>query len=716
MTTIEKAKAMNLIVTPEGVAVLTLDTPGRLNVLSPEVFQELNDTLEALKTRQGILALVIESAKKDNFIAGADIKFLVGITSADEGTAMSRAAQGVFGKLEELPFPSVVAVHGSCLGGGLELSLAASYRIISEDEKTQIGLPEVQIGLLPGAGGTQRLPRLVGLPAALDMILTGKRLRPRQARKIGLADEVVPVEILSQRARKAALELSQRHGMAHEIREGRQKTLTARVMEQFAARSILYAQVRADLRRKIGDHFPAPYKALEAAMASRKPLAEGLDIEARLFGELAAGLVSKNLIHIFNLTTALKADSGLERGKEAKPRTLRKIGVLGGGLMGSGIATVYADKLVPVRIKDRTDEVLGKSLSYAWKVFDRKVERRRLRPYDRDLRMSLISPTTDYSGFKRADLVIEAVFEDLALKQQVLKDVEEHCGPDTIFASNTSSIPIARIAEGAARPQNVIGMHFFSPVERMPLVEVIVHPGTSDEVTATTVEAAKLLGKHVIVVNDGVGFYTSRVLAPFINEAVRILFEGAAIDQIDQALKDFGFPVGPIVLQDEVGIDVATKVMKIMTEAFPTRFEAPKGWEKVIQDGRLGRKAQKGFYRYSGKSKEPDPTLYDLLEHGRKRIRKDVDEIQQRCVMSFLNEAALCLEENVLRSPRDGDAGAIFGLGFPPFLGGPFRYMDQLGLKRVVERLNILSGRFGPRFEPARILVEMAEKDQKFYP
>lgn len=714
MTTAVK-KAIDLQVGPDGLAVLTLDTPGRMNVLSPEVFQELNDTFVELKGRSGVRALVILSGKPDSFVAGADVRFLATISSPEEGAEMSRQAQGVFNRLEELPFPTVVAIHGVCLGGGLEMSLATSYRLVSEDDRSQIGLPEVQIGLLPGAGGTQRLPRLIGLPPALDMILTAKRVRPRAAKKMGLVDEVVPVEILTERAKAAALELAGKHGMANENLQSRQKSLSNRLMEAFGARSILYTQAKAQLRKKAGDHYPAPYKALDAAMASRKSLAEGLEVEARLFGELAAGLVSKNLIHVYDITTALKSDSGLPKGSKAKARKVEKMAVVGGGLMGSGIATVYAEKGLPVSVKDRDDAALGKSLAYAWKYFDRKVSRRRMRPFDRDLKMARIRPTTTYTGFKRVDMVIEAVFEDMTLKHKVLQEVEQACGPETIFASNTSSLPITEIAKGASRPENVIGMHFFSPVEKMPLVEVIVHPGTADWVTATTVEAGKLLGKQVIVVNDGVGFYTTRVLAPFMNEAVRILWEGAAIDQIDAAMRDFGFPVGPMVLQDEVGLEVATKVMKIMMEAFPQRFSAPEGWQKVIDDGRLGKKNGKGFYRYNGKSKDPDPTVYDLMPGGRKRTRMDVDEIQQRCVMAFLNEAALCLEENVLRSARDGDAGAIFGLGFPPFLGGPFRYMDQLGLDRVVERLEILTERFGPRFEPAALLKSMKADKKKFY-
>ncbi len=712
-----KAGAFKLETDERGLARLTLDCPGtKMNVLSGAVFSELNDRLDELIARGGVKALVVESAKSNNFIAGADINEIQGITRSDEGRKLSTQAQAVFTKLENLPFPTVSAIHGACLGGGLELALATSYRIVTEDSSTALGLPEVQLGVIPGAGGTQRLPRLIGLPGALDMILTGRKLRGSRALRAGLADELVPVEILSERATAAALELAEKRGMAHDKLEGRAKARTGRLLEKIAARSFIYSQAKASLRKKTKGHYPAPFKALEAAMAStRKSLAEGLEIEAQLFGEAAATSVSKSLIHLFHVTTRSKA----EKGSDAKPIKVKKAAVIGGGLMGSGIATVLADKGVNVRVKDLDKKALGKTLGYAWKYFSKAVERKRLRPWERDLRLSRVSPTTDYSGFKTADIVIEAVFEDLSLKHRILADVEKACGEKTIFATNTSSLPIGDIAKGSSRPETVIGMHFFSPVEKMQLVEIIVTPQTADWVTSTTTQLGKLMNTHAIVVNDGAGFYTSRVLAAFVNEAVRILFEGASIDAIDRALTDLGFPVGPIVLMDEVGIDVVGKVMKIMLEAFPGRFSAPEGWEKVAADGRLGKKNNRGFYSYGpgkSKTKEVDPTIYDLLPFGRKRQEFAISEIQDRCLYAFLNEAALCLQENILLHPADGDVGAVFGLGFPPFLGGPFFHMDTLGLPEVVRRMKALEGRHGSFFAPAQLLVDKAAKGEKFFP
>ncbi len=710
----EKEAATKLELDQKGIARLIIDTPGsRFNVIGPDVFREINDRIEEVAANSDVRALLILSGKADNFVAGADIKTLATITTIEEGRELSAQAQSVFDNLENLSVPKLCAIHGVCLGGGLEMALATDYRLISEDSSTALALPEVQIGLIPGAGGTQRLPRLIGLPDALDMILTGRKIRPHKARKIGLADEVVPVEILEQRAMEAAAELTEKKGMAWDLFDGRQKNLASQVAEYFGVRSAVFSKAKSDLKAKTDGHYPAPFKALDAVKAAvRKSLSEGLKVEAQMFGEAAASPECKALMNIFNGTTSLKSDSGLPKKSKAKPKTIKRPAVLGGGLMGSGIATVLADVGYTVRVKDISKETLGKTLKYAYKVFDKKVERKHYRAFDRDLRMSRVSPTTSYQGFEKADIVIEAVFEDIKLKHRVLAEVEQAGSDDTIFATNTSSLPIGEIAAKAERPENVIGMHFFSPVEKMQLVEVIVTPKTADWVTATTVKLAKDMKKHVIVVGDGAGFYTSRVLAGFCAEAVRLLYDGARIDDIDKAINALGFPVGPMILMDEVGIGVVSKVMKIMKDAFPGRFEAPEGWEDLI-GGREGKKSGKGFYVYHGKNKEPDTALYQSLSQKRRTFSPE--EIQQRCLFAFLNEAALCLEEEILRNPRDGDIGAIFGLGFPPFKGGPFHYMDHLGAAEVVETLNKLRAAHGDFFTPAKILETMASKEERFY-
>ena len=707
-----KQRATNIEITEQGVAVLTIDTPGKLNVLSPPVFEELDGRFDELANNDEVKAVAIVSGKKGSFVAGADIKYLATIKTAEEGAEMSRAAHGVFHKLENLGVPVVCAIDGVCLGGGLELALACHYRLVSDNPNTVLGLPEVQLGLIPGAGGTQRLPRLVGFTESLDKILTGKKTRAKKAYKIGLADELVPAELLHSRAVKAASELAEKSGLAWKRQEGRQKDLTTRLAEAYGVRSAIYTKAKSDLRDKTKGQYPAPLFALEAVRtALRTDLAEGLEEEARYFGEAAVTTVSKSLIHLFNTTTELKSDSGIDT--DAEPVKVKNAAVIGGGLMGSGITTVLSDVGVRVRVKDISEETLGNTYKYINRYLDRKVKRRHYSEFERDLRMGRVTATTEYSGFKNAEIAIEAVFEDLKLKHKIVEQFEANFDEKAIFASNTSSLPIADIAKGAKRPENVIGMHFFSPVEKMQLVEVITHDGTADWVTATTVALAKKMKKHTIVVRDGAGFYTSRILAALCNEAVRCLYDGASIEKIDKALESFGFPVGPMRLMDEVGIGVVTKVMGIMMDAFPQRFEAPEGWENVLE-GRQGKSSGRGFYKYNGKTRTPDRTVYKALpDPERQKIEAEV--IAERCAYAFLNECAFCLQEEILRNPRDGDIGAVFGLGYPPFHGGPFHHMDTLGLPRVVEVLERLAESHGDRFAPAKLLTKMAEKEETFF-
>ena len=707
-----KKSAINLSIDESGQAVLTLNTEGKLNVLSPPVFEELDGKLDEIRNNQDITSLVVESGKPGSFVAGADIKFLATITTPEEGAEMSAQAQGVFQKLEDLEIPVVCAIDGVCLGGGLELALACSYRLVTDSPNTVLGLPEVQIGLIPGAGGTQRLPRLIGFTESLELILTGKKTRAKKAKKLGLADEMTPPRLLGKRARAAGKELAKQSGLAYERQESRKKDLTTLLAEAYGVRSAIYTKAKADLRDKTGGNYPAPMYALEAVrFALRSNLAEGLAEEARLFGLASVTPECASLIHLFNTTTELKSDSGID-GK-AKPVAVHNAAVIGGGLMGSGITTILADVGVRTRVKDISEDTLSRMYKYVDKYLQKKVSRRHYRPFERDQRLGRITATTEYSGFSKCDIAIEAVFEDLNLKHKILADVEENLPKKTIFASNTSSLPITDIAKGAKRPEQVIGMHFFSPVEKMQLVEVITHKGTADWVTATTVALAKKMKKHAIVVDDGPGFYTSRILAALCNEAVRCLYDGASIEGIDKAMEEFGFPVGPMKLMDEVGIGVVTKVMGIMMDAFPERFEAPENWEAVLE-GRQGKSNGLGFYRYSGAQKTPDRAIYKLLPSSQRRQMSDSD-IVDRCSFAFLNECALCIEEGILRNPRDGDIGAVFGLGYPPFHGGPFAHMDSMGMDSVVETLSRLTEAHGDRFKPSKKLTEMAKKSQTFF-
>jgi 3-hydroxyacyl-CoA dehydrogenase/enoyl-CoA hydratase/3-hydroxybutyryl-CoA epimerase len=717
----------------QGVAVITFDLVGEsVNTLSPEVSVQFEALLTRVAADPGARALVFLSGKKDSFIAGAKIEYLSTFRTAAEATAASRQGHSGFDRLDAFSKPVVAAIHGACLGGGLEWALACDYRLATDSPKTSLGLPEVQLGLIPGAGGTQRLPRLIGAQAALDLILTGKSLKARKALKLGVVDEVLPPPILKEIAIRRALELADgtlkpersrgltTHGGLGSIFKGlaRRASWTELALEDNPlGRKVLFDQARKQLLKKTRGKYPAPEKALEVIRVGlEKGQQAGLEAEAQAFGELVVSEVSHRLVEIFFATTALKKDNGV-KDPLVKAAPVTKVGVLGGGLMGAGIAYVAAAlQGATVRIKDQDVAGLSRALAQVRGLYDERVKRRSLTWREAEKQLALVSATTDLSGFKRCQLVIEAVFEDLALKHQMVRDVEAVCPPTTIFASNTSSLPITQIATASRHPETVIGMHYFSPVNKMPLLEVITHPGTADWVTATCVEVGKKQGKTVIVVNDGVGFYTSRILAPYMNEAAWLLTEGADIADLDRALTDFGFPVGPITLLDEVGIDVAAKVGKIMHAAFGQRLDAPDTTDALVRDGRLGRKSRKGFYTYApGKKKEVDATVYALLPHGADRKRLDRLEMVERCVLQFVNEAIRCLGEGVLRSPRDGDVGAIFGLGFPPFLGGPFRYAEAQGLGTILERTEHYQEKLGQRFTPAPHLVDLVKAGKRFY-
>jgi 3-hydroxyacyl-CoA dehydrogenase/enoyl-CoA hydratase/3-hydroxybutyryl-CoA epimerase len=702
----------------DDVAIVTIDVPDKpVNTLDADVIREFGEVFAFLEGNSDVRAAVLISGKPDNYIAGADIEQFLELKSAKEAEALSRSGQELLMRLEKLRVPVVAAINGACLGGGLESALACSYRIASDNPKTVLAVPEVQLGLIPGAGGTQRLPRQIGLTAALDMILTGKNIRAKKALALGLVDEMVHPAILRDVAVRRAREIADgtRPRSQHHSGSG----IAARALEGTGAgRSIVFRQARQQTQAKTKGNYPAPLAAIDAVETGySKGMDAGYAEEARLFGELSQTEVSRQLIFLFFATTALKKDSGVE-DPNAKGAPVRKIGVLGSGFMGAGIAAIAAQAGTIVRLKDADTTRVAAGLRSIREVLKERLTKKQITRPQFDDQLILVNGTTDYSGFRDTDIVIEAVFEDIAVKHQVIRETEKNTSDHTIFASNTSTIPIARLAQASARPDRVIGMHFFSPVPKMPLLEVIVHDATADEVTATVVAYGKKLGKTVIVVNDGPGFFANRILTPYINEAGKMLDEGAKIEAIDRALVEFGFPVGPITLVDEVGIDVAGKAGNIIADAFGERMRPSTSLQHVLSAGRYGRKNKKGFYKYDDKGKKDgvDETVYDLIPNAPSRRDFSADEIRERTVMAMLNEAARALEDGIIRSPRDGDIGAVFGIGFPPFRGGPFRYMDTLGIADVVKRLEALNVRFPGRYEPAPVLVQMARAGEKFYP
>ena len=701
----------------DGVCIITCDQPGAaVNTLNSRLGPVFRQLFDCIVTDGRITAAVLLSGKPDSWIAGADIDELARVNTAHQGETLSRDGQLLLDALAALPKPVIAAIHGAALGGGLEVALACMHRIASDHAKTVLALPEVQLGLIPGAGGTQRLPRTVGLQAALDMILTGKNIRAKKAWQMGLVHELVHPSILRDVALVRARQLGR--GEHPVLRERARGAGTLLLEENALGRKLVFRQARESVLRKTKGQYPAPLAALDAVMTGYADgTAAGLVSEARHFGELAVSDVSRQLVSVFYATTALKKDTGLPDGVSGKATPVHKLGILGAGFMGAGIATVAVQHGSIVRLKDASLDRLAAGYRAVRDVLRERQKRKQLTRMQVSDMLAQLGTTLDYSGFASAELVIEAVFEDLAVKQQVVREVEA-VAPHAIFASNTSTIPIRDIAAASSRPERVVGMHFFSPVHKMPLLEVIVTPETSADTTATVVRYGRTLGKTVIVVRDGPGFYVNRILAPYLNESGKLIDDGARIDAVDEALVRFGFPVGPITLLDEVGLDIAGKSGPIMAAAFGARMAPSQTLQRVIASGRTGRKGKRGFYRYdeAGKRLGFDDSLYALTPVGSPRRVVDFDEIRQRTVLPMLNEAVRCLEDGIIRSPRDGDVGAIFGIGFPPFLGGPFRHLDAVGAASIVQQLDALDQRFPGRFTAARLLRSMADSGARFHP
>jgi 3-hydroxyacyl-CoA dehydrogenase/enoyl-CoA hydratase/3-hydroxybutyryl-CoA epimerase len=701
----------------DGIAWLVLDDPAKkVNTLSTRLFEWFEEQIERVE-REPPAALVILSGKPDGFVAGADIEELKTLSEPEDVLAMLQRGHGLMSRLGALPFPTVAAIHGACLGGGLELALACRYRVATEHPKTKLGLPEVQLGLIPGLGGTQRLPRLIGVPAALDLILTGRQVDARKAKRLGLVDDTChPADL------RAATERWARGGGKSKPPgglSGWSRKATDLVSRSPLADRLVFDKARAGVMEKTGGHYPAPLVAIQVIKDGLKlPLPRALDVEAGAFSQLVISDTAKSLMSIFFAKNEVEAKAAKIAKIARGARPLGKVGVLGAGFMGAGIAQVLAEKGVQVVMKDRDLAAVGRGMAFAAERFRDRVKRRRMTDADFKAALGRILPTADYSAFNRVDLVIEAVFEDVGVKHKVIREAEAASPEGLIFASNTSAIPISRLAEASRRPENVVGMHFFSPVHKMPLLEVIRHPGTSPEALATVVEAGRRMGKTVIVVGDGPGFFTSRVLTPFLNEAAWLLVDGASIDQVDQAMIRWGWPVGPFTLLDEVGLDVGRHVGEVMCSALGDRLQPPAAFQRMIDDGRLGRKAKRGFYLYAeetkkGKKREVDSAVYRLLDWKPAEISDE--EIVERCWLQMLNETARCMEEGIITDPADVDIGVIFGFGFPPFRGGLLREADRKGLAWVVERLEHYAALRGPRLEPAALLRDMERKGERFY-
>lgn len=695
-----------------GIAIVTFDTPhDAVNKISKAIGWELEEVLQRLEADEVVKAIVLRSGKPDIFIAGADIDEFVVLRSVEEATRLSKDGQLLMQRIADSTKPVVAAIHGACLGGGLELSLACTYRIATDHPKTVLGFPEVQLGLIPGAGGSNRLPRLIGARAALDMILTSRNERGKKALAIGLIDELVPEAILLDIAVAAAERLSR--GDKASKRRGGSFWIDGNPL----GRAMVYRKSREQVSKKTGGHYPAPLRAIDVVRtALEHGMTRGLEAEAQAFGELAMTDVSRRLIEIFFATTELKKDDGVPHGY-GHARPVRRLGVVGSGFMGSGIAgTAVLQAGVEVRLKDADLAKVGHGLKAATDILTGQLSRRRMTPHEYVRKCAYLTGSGDFEGFGGTDIVIEAVFEELAVKRQVVADLEAAVPPSTVIATNTSTLPVHDIAAGAQHPERILGMHFFSPVEKMPLLEVIPTDMTSADAIVTAVQFGRRMGKTVIVVADSPGFWVNRILLPYLNEAGLMIEEGVPIETIDTVMTRWGFPVGPLALMDQVGLDVGEKAGKVMHAALGDRLRPSRVIPAMRADDRQGRKNARGFYFYKdGHKTGADNSVFQLL--GVRPLGEvDDQKVQDRLLFAMLNEAARAMSEGVVRTPRDGDVGALFGIGFPAFRGGPLRELDALGAAEAVAKLDRLAATHGTRFEPAPVLEEMARTGQRWYP
>jgi 3-hydroxyacyl-CoA dehydrogenase / enoyl-CoA hydratase / 3-hydroxybutyryl-CoA epimerase len=691
-------------ITETGVAVIKLDNKdASLNVLGTSFLKSFDKTLTQVSTKPHVKAMVICSAKKNGFIAGADLNELSKIYTAEDAQKAARIGQMIFCRIADFKIPTIAAINGHCMGGGTEMVLACDFRLAAK-EKAGIALPEIRLGVFPGWGGTQRLPRLISLRNALDMILTGKGYNASKAYRCGLVDKVVPDDILNAYAVQFAEEIIRTKGVKYIAARRKKARGVVELLtdKNFIGRFIMLTIAKQQILKKTYGNYPAPLLAIKAMLRGlSKPLEAGLDIEARLFGEAAATIEHKNLLHIFHLNERLKKQTGVDsRVDLIKPQN---IGVLGAGVMGGAIVQLLAYKDFPVRMKDIAGPMVIKGLKHAESLFDELVKQKRLTPLEKQRKMEKISGTLSYEGFQRTQLVIEAVAEKMPIKKQVLKEVEACMQENAVYASNTSALSISELQAEAKHPERICGMHFFNPVHKMPLVEVIRGANTNDKTVAIIFDLSKKLNKTPIVVKDSPGFLVNRLLGVYLNEACLLAQESYDFQWIDFVVKKFGMPMGPFRLIDEVGIDIAEEVGRILGEAFHDRLKTSTLLANIRQINLLGKKGKKGFYLYrNNRRKAANPYILKLLPGTG---QENSEQVIQRMMYLMVNEAARCLEEQIISTPQDVDTGMVFGAGFPPFRGGLCKWADNVGLQSIVKTLRDFKDLFGERFTPVEYLI-----------
>jgi len=703
----------------DGIAHLKIDVAGRpMNVLTPEFRADLAACVDKLVADPAVKGAVVSSAKS-SFMAGADIKDMVGAfdrgITAKEASAFSWELHQLFRRMETCGKPLAAAINGVALGGGLELALACHYRVIEDGPKAGVGLPEVTIGLLPGAGGTQRVPRLIGIPAALRLITEGKQLAPADALKQGLVHEVAPADQIVERARQWILKggegVQPWDKKGFKVPGGAGQTSPA-VAQAFMAGTALTA--RATMR-----NYPAPVAILSCVYeGTQVPIEQGLRIESKYFGKLLSGAVARNLMRTLFVNKGL-ADKLMRRPSGPPKSQVRRLGILGAGMMGAGVAYVSARAGMDVVLLDSTLELAEKGKDYSRQLLAKDVSRGKRTQADADAVLARIKPTVSYDDLAGADLVIEAVFENREIKADVTAKTEAVIPKNAVFASNTSTLPISGLAQASKRPAQFIGIHFFSPVDKMPLVEIILGKKTNDDTLARALDYVGQLRKTPIVVNDSRGFYTSRCFGTFVNEGVALLQEGVNPALIENGAKLAGMPVGPLAVSDEVSIDLSWKVMTQTEKDLGRRYQKPVSYDtvrKFVEElKRPGRRFGAGFYEYPQDGKKHLwPGLAEVFPRAFQQPA--VDEVMKRLLYIQALETARCMEEGVVTTAAEADLGSILGWGFPAWTGGTLSYIDTIGIRDFVAECDRLARRYGKRFKPSKWLRERAERNEPFHP
>ena len=713
----------------DGIALVTWDMPGRsMNVLNNEVVSELGQITDKIATDAAIKGAVITSGK-ESFAAGADLTMLetAGAEFARRAKAEGKEAamrafvEGIrqypliLRRLETCGKPVAAAINGVCMGGGFELALACSYRIVADSDKARVGLPEIKVGLFPGAGGTQRVPRLMPTPDALQMLLKGDQIRPAAAKKMGLVHEVAPAGEIVALAKAWVKANPNAHAPWDDPKF---KLPSGKVYS--AQGMMIWPPANAIYRRETYDNYPAAKAVLKCVFEGLQlPFDLALANEAKHFANILLSKEAQAMIRSLFLSMG-ELNKGARRPANVPPTNLRKVGVLGAGLMGAGVAYVSASAGLDVVLIDRDQPSADKGKAYSDRLISSQIAKGRARTADKEALLARITPSADYAQLKGCDLVIEAVFEDRAVKEEATRQAQAIVGPDVIFASNTSTLPITSLAATSVKPENFIGVHFFSPVEKMMLTEIIMGQKTGAKALAVAMDFVRAIKKTPIVVNDCRGFYVNRCVGAYMVEAHAMVMEGVAPAMIENAAKMAGMPVGPLALNDEVGIDLSWKIIEAAKADLGANAVNPAQAKLIeamaVTQGRYGRKNGKGFYDYPASG--PKSLWPGLARIAGERLDPDavsVKDLKDRFLFTVALEAARCMEEGIVTDPREADVGSILGFGYAPYSGGALSFIDGMGSRAFVARAHELAEKYGPQFEPPQKLAQMAERGETFY-